>query len=108
IPPCLFTRARMGHGAIAGRPHSLNKLPQCPRPEILGARLPVLLALLEFLGAQTHIERSLDGVHLDDVAVADERDRTADRRLRPDMADAEAARCARKAPVGDESDLVAH
>src|SRR6478609_1438350 len=32
----------------------------------------------------------------------------ADRRLRPDVADAEAARRAREASVGDQRDLVAH
>ena len=37
-----------------------------------------------------------------------ERDRAADRRLRPDMADAEAARGAGEAAVGDQRDLVAH
>src|SRR5262249_59595947 len=42
---------------------------------------------------------------LDDVAVAQEADRPADRRLRPDVADAEAAGRAGEAPVGDERDL---
>ena len=52
--------------------------------------------------------RALVGVDRDDVAVAQKRDRAADRRLRPDMADAEAARRAGEAPVGDQRDLVAH
>ena len=47
------------------------------------------------------------GVDLDDVAVADQPDRAADRRLRPDMADAEAARRAGETAVGDQRDFVA-
>ena len=43
----------------------------------------------------------------DDVAVLDKTDRSADRGLRPDMADAKPARAAREAPVGDERNLVA-
>jgi hypothetical protein len=48
------------------------------------------------------------GVDLDDVAVLQQRDRAADRRLRPDMADAEAAGRAGEAAVGDQRDLAAH
>src|SRR3546814_19677534 len=52
--------------------------------------------------------RSLLGIDGDDVAVLEQADRAADRRLRPDVADAEAARGAGEAPVGDQRHLVAH
>ena len=45
---------------------------------------------------------------LDDVAVAQQRDRAADRGLGADMADAEAARRAGEPSVGDQRDLAAH
>jgi hypothetical protein len=54
------------------------------------------------------IERAGGGVDDDHVAVAQQADRAADRRLRPDMADAEAARGAGEAAVGDQRHLVAH
>ena len=44
----------------------------------------------------------------DDVAVLEQRDRPADGRLGADVADAEAARGAGEAAVGDQRDLVAH
>src|SRR5262249_51447486 len=45
---------------------------------------------------------------MDDIAVLEQGDRATDRRLRTDMADAEAAGGAREAAIGDERDLVAH
>ena len=58
--------------------------------------------------AHVEIDRAGRGVDGDDVAVAHQRDRPAFRRLGADMADAEAARRAREAPVGDQRDFLAH
>ena len=58
--------------------------------------------------AELDVERALLGVEHDHVAVAQKRDRSANRGLRPDMADTESARRAGEAAVGDQRDLVAH
>ena len=72
------------------------------------ARLPFGPALRQFLVGEFHVDGALDGVDRDDVAVLEQPDRAAHGRLRPDMADAEAAGRAGEAAVGDERDLVAH
>src|SRR5690242_14137855 len=99
--------AGMGDRAVDGGAHLLGVFPQVTRAVVVFARLPLALALGQFVGGQLHVERSLHGIDLDDVAVADQPDRAADRRFRSDMADAEAARRAGEASVGDERDLFA-
>src|SRR3569623_3738643 len=100
--------ARGWQRAVAGRPHELGILPDRTRAILGLARRPALLALGEFVLADVHGNLSRDRVEGDDVAILDQSDRTADSRLRPDMADTEAARRPREAAVGDERDLVAH
>src|SRR5499427_606114 len=75
--------ARMRHRAVNGGTHLLGVLPQIAGAVIVLARLPLRLALGEFLGGQFHVQRTLHRVDLDDIAVADQPDRTADRRLGP-------------------------
>src|SRR5579872_2857919 len=58
--------------------------------------------------SQFHVKSAADGVDLDDVAVLEQSDRSADRRLRANMADAEAAGGAGEAAIGDQCDLAAH
>ena len=53
-------------------------------------------------------KRAALAVDADAVAVANERDRPAERRLGADVADHQAARRAREASVGEERDLLAH
>ncbi len=65
-------------------------------------------ALSEFRVGERDLERPLDRIEGDDVAVAEEADGPADGGLRADMADAEATGRAGEAPVGDEGDLVTH
>ena len=72
------------------------------------ARLPALLAFSEFSVRQADVDDAFVRIEIDDVAVLDQTDWTADRGLRTDMADAETARCAGEAAVGDERDLAAH
>src|SRR3569832_2694080 len=79
----------------------LGVFPQRARTEMGFARLPGGLALGELFGADIAVDRALIRVDGDDVTVAQQADRTADRRFRPDMADAEAARGAGEAAVGD-------
>src|SRR5580692_12453603 len=100
--------ARMGERAETRRTHLLGVFPQIAGPEFLRAWLPFLLPLIEFALRQLDVERSLHGIELDDVAVAQKRDRSADRGLGTDMADAESAGGARKTAVSDERDLGAH
>src|SRR5215469_10455758 len=69
--------------------------------------LPGLAAACELGGAQLDIERALGGVDLDDVAILQQADWPADRRLRTDMADAEAARAAGETAVGDQRHVLA-
>ena len=78
-------------------------------PEVYGrARLPAPGAVRELGRGELDVERAGLGVDVDDVAVLEQADRAADRRLGADMADAEAARGAREAAVGDQRHLVAH
>src|ERR1700730_4552994 len=103
----LLGGAGVRHGALLGVADGLGIAPDRARLVFVLARLPALAALGELGVAQGDVDGALIGVDGDDVAVADQRDRAADSRLGPDMADAEAARRAREAAVGDERDLAA-
>src|SRR5690606_15486111 len=87
---------------------ALRVFPQIPGTERFSARLPCAAAPLQFLVVEVHVDRAVHGVDGDYVAVLQERDRTANGRFRSHMADAETARRAREAPVGDERKFVAH
>src|SRR3990172_8082423 len=100
--------AGMGHGTGPRRPNLVRILPQIPALERDRPRLPRLRTLFQLSLVKLDIERALLGVEHDHVPVADERDGAADGSLRPDMADAKAARGAREAAIGDERHLVAH
>src|SRR5262245_24524792 len=108
IARLLGRAARMGHGALPGRPHLLGVFPQITRRESGPARLPRFGARLELSLAELDVEGALHGIDGDDVAVAQQRDRPADGGFRADMADAEAAGRSGEAPVGDQRDLAAH
>src|SRR5579863_8789073 len=105
IARLLSRRARMGDGAVAGRSHLLGVFPQIAGGVFACARLPFLPPPLKLILAQLDVERPLVAIELDDIAVADQRDRAADCRFRTDMADAEAARGAGETAVGDQRDL---
>src|SRR3546814_5731885 len=92
----------MRDGAVLSGSHRLGVTPERSGLIVGLARLPMLAALGQFSLAQFHVERSRDGVDLDDIAIAQQGDRPAHRRLRTDMADAEAAGRAREAAVGDQ------
>src|SRR6185437_11878358 len=81
--------------------------PQHTRAVIGLPRPPRLAPRLEFRIAELHRQRAGFRIEDDHVAVLEEADRAADRRLGPDVADAEAARGAREPPVGDQRDLAA-
>src|SRR5262245_40322599 len=98
--------ARMSDGAVARRTYLIRKLPQRSTGVGIERRLPCRSPLFECGRIDLEIERTVLGVHHDDIAVLNEADRAADGGLRTHMADAEAARGAREAPVGDERDLV--
>src|SRR5215469_97555 len=100
--------ARMRDGALLRIPDGLSIAPESTRLIVMAPRLPGLAALGELGIGEVDAERPLLGVEADDVAIPDQADRPAHRRLRPDMADAEAAGGAGEAAVGDEGDLVAH
>src|SRR5580704_15151688 len=90
ITRLLGRSARVGHRAVERRPDLLGVLPQISGGELPLPRPPILPPTFELLCGELHIQRAFFRVDLDDVAVAQERDRPADRRLRADMADAEA------------------
>src|SRR5260221_13426403 len=97
----------MGDGALLGVADGLRVFPQRARLIAVAARLPAAFTLRQLGIAQRHVDRAGDGVDRDLVAVAQEGDRSADRRLRPDMTDAEAVRRAGEAAVGDQRHLLA-
>src|ERR1700704_597379 len=108
IGPGLCRAARMGHRTATRGADLLGIFPQISRSEVGLFRLPAFTALVELGLGELDVERAFVGVDLDDVTVAQQRDRSADRCFRPDMADAKAARRAGKSAVGDERDLAAH
>src|SRR5580658_322745 len=107
IGPDLRGAARVRDRPAQRRTDLLGVFPQISGREIRLARRPAGATPIELGGIELHVERARMGVDLDDVAIAHQRDRPADRRLRPDMADAEAARRAREPPVGNERNLAA-
>src|SRR3954453_22693100 len=72
------------------------------------ARLPVAPPLFQLRVGKLHIQRTVLSIQLDDVPIMEESDRAARRRFRAHMPDAEAARGAGEASIGDERHLVAH
>src|SRR4051794_38963540 len=99
--------ARMGDRAMQRVPHLLGVFPDVTGSNVALARLPGLAALRKLGFGNLHIQGAFDGVDLDDVAVANQRDRAADRGLRTDMADAEAPGRAGEPAVGDQRHLAA-
>src|SRR4051812_39979751 len=91
--------------AVDGGPDLLGVFPDVAGAEFGRPRLPAFLALRQLGIRERNVDRAVDRVDRDHVAVAQKRDRAADRRLWPDMANAEAARRAREAPVRDQRDL---
>src|SRR5690242_9518407 len=88
----LLVRAtRMGHCPIDRWPNLLSVFPERTRRMVCRARAPFGLALSELGVAQFYVKDTGDRVDLDDVAVLQQCDRTADGSLGADMADAEAA-----------------
>src|SRR5579871_4825968 len=107
ITQLLVRPAGVGYSSGYRRTNLLGVLPQRTRRMVSRARPPFGLALGQFRLSQLYVKDPGDRVDLDDVAVLEQRNRTANGSFRPDMADAEAARCARKTAVGDEGDLAA-
>src|SRR4029077_18983090 len=96
----------MGDCTLLGITDGLRIAPQATRLMIVAARLPQPPALGELGIAQRQIDRALLRIDRDHVAVADQADRSADRRLRSDVADAEAMCSARKPAIGYKCHLV--
>ena len=71
---------RMGDRAAARWPDLLGVFPQIPGSEFFAARLPRAGALRELGVAQLDVERPLDRVDFDDVAITQQADGAADRR----------------------------
>src|ERR1700744_780506 len=72
------------------------------------AWLPFGSTISELGIGQFYVKSPNHRVDLDDVAILQQRDRAADGSLRSNMTNAETARRARKAAVGDQGDLAAH
>src|SRR5580698_11517732 len=72
------------------------------------AGLPFGLTFGQLRVGQLYVKSPDFSVDLDDGAVLQQRDRTADRRFRADMADAEAAGRTREPAIGDQGNLAAH
>src|ERR1700677_4612591 len=72
------------------------------------ARLPFGLTFGQLRVVQLYVKSPDLGVDFDDIAVAQQRDRATDRRLGPDMADAEATGGAGESAISDQGDLAAH
>src|ERR1700743_3443738 len=72
------------------------------------SRGPFGFTLGELRVGQLYVKCADVSVDLDNVTVLQQGDRAADRRFRPDMADAEAAGGAGDPAVGEQGDLAAH
>src|SRR3546814_1149724 len=80
--------SRMGDRAFIGRADILRIAPQCARTVIVGSRLPVRTTLGENSLADIEVDRAVDRVDTDRIAVLDQRDRAPLSRFGADMADA--------------------
>src|SRR6202008_2607125 len=87
-------RTGMREGAVERIADGLAVAPDHAGLEVVLARLPRLLALGQLRFGDLAVQPALHRVDLDDVTVLQQRDRPANGRLRPDVADAEAARAA--------------
>src|SRR5215475_8800344 len=103
-----FERPRMGDGARRSRPHLLGVLPEITGREFPISRRPLSLAVSEFRVRKIDHQGPVLGIERDHVAVAQERDRPADRSFGAHVADAEATRGAGETAVGDQGHLPAH
>src|SRR4029078_8794801 len=79
--------ARMGDGAMQRIADLLGVFPDVTGIDIALVGLPTLPALLQLGVGHLDVHGALDCIDLDDVAVTDRRDRTADRSFGADMAD---------------------
>src|SRR3546814_7601223 len=79
--------AGVGDGAEVGRADGRRVAPDGARLVVVAARLPLGFARGQLVVGQLDVERALLGIDGDDVAVLEQADRAADRRLRPDVAD---------------------
>src|ERR1700691_5487032 len=98
--------AGVHHRALFGVAHGLGITPQRTRLVFGLPRLPRLAPLGQFLVRELDRKRAVDRVHHDDVAILQQADRAAHGSLGTDMPDAEAARAAGEAAVGDERHVV--
>ena len=94
----------MDHGAAGSIPDRLRVAPERSGRMMPRARLPGAATFLELRLRHEKVDRAGIGIDRDPVAVAEKRDRSADGRLRSDMADAQAAGAAGETSVGDEGD----
>ena len=78
----------------------------CPMPR--RTRLPGLPPQCEFLLVDQNVHPACAGIDPDAIAVAQQRQRSADKGFRRDIADTHAARRTGKPSVGDQRDLLAH
>src|SRR5579883_1478693 len=99
--------AGMGNGALLGVADGLRIAPDRTRLILGLPRFPRLAAARELGSAQLDVERALGGIDFDDIAVLEQTDRAADCGFGADMTDAEAARAAREATVGDQRHVLA-
>src|SRR3546814_17234857 len=97
--------SRMGDRAFIGRADILRIAPQCARTVIVGSRLPVRTTLGENSLADIEVDRAVDRVHTDRLAVLDQRDRAPLSRSGADMDDPEATRAPPNTAAGDEHAL---
>src|SRR5207253_568678 len=72
------------------------------------ALLPIAPASGEFLLVDQQVHAAASGINPDLVAVADKRQRAANKRLRRYIADTHAARGAGEPPIRDQGHLLAH
>src|SRR4051794_25991250 len=98
----------MGNGTIHRGSDLLGIFPQRTGRMVCLARPPFGFTFGEFRVGQFYVKPADDGVDFDDVAIAQQRYRSADGGFRPNMADAEAAGGAGEAAVGDQRDLATH
>src|SRR5665647_2058694 len=77
ITRLLARPARMGDRAFDGRPYLLGVFPQITGAEFGLTRLPLALALGQLVGRQLDVQGAFLGIELDDVAVAQQRNRPA-------------------------------
>ena len=96
----------MSHRTLFGIANGFGITPDGSRLEVSVSTLPCRLAFRQFSIGEVYRYLTLFGIDGNDIAILQQSNRTANRRLWPDMANAESPRRPRESTIGNQGYLV--